>query len=99
MLLDTSIVSAFLRGATQKRSPKLWEFVANHLAVEGLAVAARLWAEGRSQKPALVFDDADLLVAATAAFHGHELATSDAKLVERLKRISLPVGVRLVPLE
>ncbi len=131
MLPDTSIVSAFVRGAAEKKSPKLSEFVAHHLAAEGLAVsyvtqfelrrgveqlvhrgqgrrklvafekfmervqvlgldaasgegwnlAARLWADGRSQKPALVFTDADLLIAATAAFHGHELATSDAKLV------------------
>ena len=66
---------------------------------EGWNLAARLWAEGRSQKPALKLTDADLLIAATAAFHSHELATADAKLAEGLKRISFPVTVSLVPME
>ncbi len=133
MLLDTNIVSAFLRRDAQQTTPRLYDFVTAQLSVEGLAIshvtqfelrrgieelvrrgqgrrklvdfekfmemvqvlgldaalgegwnlAARLWAEGRCQKPALVFADADLLLAATAAFHGHELATADVGLAER----------------
>lgn len=64
---------------------------------EGWNLAARLWAEGRSKGRA--FTDADLLIAATAAFHGHEFATSEVGLVEGLAQLSLPVPVRLVPLE
>jgi predicted nucleic acid-binding protein len=149
MLLDTNIVSAFLRRDARKRTPKLFEFVAALLSADGLAIsyvtqfelrrgmeqlvrrgegrrklvdfekflervqvlgldgalgegwnlAARLWAEGRAQKPALVVTDADLLMATTAAFHGHELATADAGLAEGLRRLAFPVGVTLVPME
>jgi predicted nucleic acid-binding protein len=35
MLLDTNIVSAFLKG----QPPKLFAFVSDHLATEGLAVS------------------------------------------------------------
>ena len=147
MLLDTNIVSAFLKPAAP---PTLLEFVSDQLVAEGLAIsfitqfelrrgveelvrrgqgrrklvayekfiesvqvlgldagdgdgwnfAARLWAEGRAHKPALVFKDADLLIAATAAFHGHELATAEVRLVEGLRKLSAyPVAVRLVPME
>jgi predicted nucleic acid-binding protein len=149
MILDTNIVSLFLRRDAQKNDPKLFAFVTTLFSAEGLAIsyvtqfelrrgidvlahrgegrrklvafekfmeriqvlgldgasgagwnlAARLWAEGRSKKPALVFADGDLLIAATAAFHGHELATADVALADGLSRISFPVAVRLVPME
>jgi|CZKU01.1.fsa_nt_gi predicted nucleic acid-binding protein len=150
MLLDTNIVSAFLRRDGQKQAPRLFEFIATVLSAEGLAIsyvtqfelrrgieelvrrgegrrklvafekfmervqvlgldgasgegwnlAARLWSEGRSLKPALVLTDADLLIAATAASHGHEFATSEVGLVEGLRRLAtFPVAVRLVPME
>ena len=149
MLLDTNIVSAFLRRDAQKQAPRLFEFIATVLSAEGLAIsyvtqfelrrgieeligrgegrrklvafekfmervqvlgldgasgegwnlAARLWAEGRSLKPALVLTDADLLIAATAGFHGHEFATCEVGLVEGLQRLAFPVAVRLVPME
>jgi predicted nucleic acid-binding protein len=63
---------------------------------EGWNLAARLWAEGRARKPAQMFADADLLIAATAAFHGHELATADVGLAEGLTKVGFPVAVRLV---
>jgi len=147
MLLDTSIVSAFIRPDGLSRTPKVYAFVAQQLAAEGLAIAfvtqfelrrgieelarrgegrrklvsfekfmdrvqvlgldgaagegwnlaAQLWAEGRSK--GRVFADADLFIAATAAFHGQELATSDAGLAEGLVQLSFPVPVRLVPME
>ncbi len=64
---------------------------------EGWNLAARLWAEGRSK--GCVFTDADLLIAATAAFHGQEFATSEVGLAEGLKQLAFPVPVRLVPVE
>jgi len=66
---------------------------------EGWNFAARLWAEGRSKSPARVFTDADLLIAPTAAFHGHEFATCEIGLVEGLRQLTFPVAVRLVPME
>ncbi len=39
MLLDTNIVSAFIRREAQKRTPKVYEFVATQLATQGLAIA------------------------------------------------------------
>jgi predicted nucleic acid-binding protein len=147
MLLDTNIVSAFIRRDAQKRTPKVYDFVATQLAAQGLAIAfvtqfelrrgieelvrrgqgrrklvnfekfmervqvlgldaalgegwnlaARLWAEGRSKGQ--VFTDADLLIAATAAFHGHEFATSELGLAEGIAQLAFPVPVRLVPVE
>jgi len=148
MLLDTNIVSLFLGSDAQKRTPKLFQFVAAQLSAEGLAIShltqfelrrgieelvrrgqgrrklvsfekfmervevlglmeaaaragisPRLWAGGRSEKPARVFADADLLIAATAAFHGHEFATSDVGLAEGLRQLAFPVAVHLVPIE
>jgi predicted nucleic acid-binding protein len=64
----------------------------------GWNVAARLWAEGRDLKPAHLFSDGDLLIAATAAFHGRPFVTADANLAEGLRRLSFPVGVELVPI-
>ena len=39
MVLDTNIVSAFLRHEAPNRTPKLYEFVRTQLAAEGLAIA------------------------------------------------------------
>jgi predicted nucleic acid-binding protein len=64
---------------------------------EGWNLAARLWAEGRPK--GRVFTDADLLIAATAAFHGQELATSEVGLAEGLAQLTFPVRVRLVAVE
>jgi predicted nucleic acid-binding protein len=64
---------------------------------EGWNLAARLWADGRSKGRG--FTDADLLIAATAAFHGQELATSDAGVVEGLREIAFPVAVHIVSME
>ncbi len=41
-------------------------------------------------KPARVFSDADLLIAATAAFHGQEFATSEVNLAEGLRQLAFP---------
>jgi predicted nucleic acid-binding protein len=147
MLLDTNIVSAFLRGDAAQKTPKLFGFVTAQLKAEGLAVAyvtqfelrrgveelvrrgegrrklvdfekfmervqvlgldagmgegwnlaARLWAEGRSKGS--VFEDADLIIAATAAFHGQEFATGEVGLAKGLAQLTFPVAVRLVPME
>jgi predicted nucleic acid-binding protein len=149
MLLDTNIVSVFLKREGRTKTPKLFEFVRNQLAVDGLAVsyvtqfelrrgieglvrrgegrrklvafekfmervqvlgldagggegwnlAARLWAEGRAVKPAVVLADADLLIAATAALHGHEFATAEVGLADGLRKLAFPVAVHLVRME
>jgi predicted nucleic acid-binding protein len=39
MLLDTNIVSAFLKRDAQKKTPKLFEFVVSQLLTEGLAIS------------------------------------------------------------
>jgi predicted nucleic acid-binding protein len=66
---------------------------------EGWDLAARLWADGRAQRPAIVFEDADLFIAATAAFHGRNFATSDRGLVENLKKVRFPTVVHFIPSE
>ena len=38
-LLDTNVVSAFLRGDARKKTPKLFEFVADQLTADGLTVS------------------------------------------------------------
>lgn len=149
MLVDTNLISAFLRRDAETRTPKLFEFVTdlvtrNDLFIsfvtqyelrrgaeklvrqgagrkklveidkfieraqvlgldagfgEGWNLAARLWADGRAQKPARVFEDADLLHAATAAYYGRGFATSDAKLAARLAEIAYAGAVVLVKIE
>src|SRR5450432_2743894 len=39
MLLDTNIVSAFLRPDGKKQAPRLFEFIATVLSAEGLAIS------------------------------------------------------------
>lgn len=62
----------------------------------GWNVAARIWADGRAHQPAIVFTDADLLIAATAAFHGRPFATSEARLAENLRRLAFPTDLVVV---
>ena len=62
----------------------------------GWTFAARLWADGRAHRPAIVMTDADLLIAATAAIHGRPFATSEARLAANLREIGFPVDVRVV---
>jgi len=63
----------------------------------GWNFAARLWADGRAHQPAIVLTDADLLIAATAAFHARPFATSEGRLADNLREIAFPVEVRVVP--
>ena len=65
----------------------------------GWDAAARYWAEGRAQQPAIVIKDADLLIATTAAVHGRPFATTDERLALNLKAISYPMAVHVVPKE
>lgn len=60
----------------------------------GWNLAARLWAAGTAI--GRKFTDADLLIAATAAFHAEPFATSDKGLAEGLQQIKLPVPVHLL---
>lgn len=63
----------------------------------GWDVAAHLWAVGRESKPARVFSEADLLIAATAIFHDHVLVTSEARLAELLTQLGYAHAVEVVP--
>ncbi|MFO7562395.1 MAG: hypothetical protein R6X02_07105 [Enhygromyxa sp.] len=45
----------------------------------GWDVAADLWAKGQVHKPAVNFAEQDLLIAATALWHGLALATAETK--------------------
>lgn len=60
--------------------------------------AAELWAKARMHKPSIVFSEADLLIAATASFHGETLLTFDAGLAQNLEAIGFG-QVTLVPRE
>jgi predicted nucleic acid-binding protein len=64
----------------------------------GWNLAARVWADGRAHRPAIVFTDADLLIAATAATHRRRFATSEGRLADNLRRIGFPVEVQVVPI-
>ena len=62
----------------------------------GWNLAAQLWAKARQQRPAVVFTDADLLIAVTAALHGRAFATSEARLVENLRRIEYTAPMQVI---
>jgi predicted nucleic acid-binding protein len=146
-LLDTNLVSAFLRPDAPTRFPGQYDFVSGLVAGDGFAIshvtqfelrrgveellrrgegrrklvalekfldrvevlgldgaggsgwslAARLWADGRAHRPAIVFTDADLLIAATAAIHGRTFVTSEGRLADNLRQIGFPVAVQVVP--
>jgi predicted nucleic acid-binding protein len=148
-VLDTDLVSAFLRPDARERYPRLTEFVTDLVHTEGLSIAfvtqyelrrgfeellrrgqghrllvryekllarvevlgldagagdgwnraASLWAEGRTRRPSIVFKDADLLIAATAEFHGRSFATCEARLAENLRAIGFSSPVVIVKAE
>lgn len=148
-VLDTDLISAFLKPDADERYPRLLEFVTELLGAEGLSIAyvtqfelrrgfeelrrkgqglrlmvryekllarcevlgldgesgagwdlaARLWADGRAKKPAICFKDADLLIAATAAYHGQAFATCEGRLIENLQAVGYPSPTVVVPLE
>jgi predicted nucleic acid-binding protein len=64
----------------------------------GWTTAAELWAQGRAKRPAIVFSDGDLIIAATASLHGETLVTFDAKLAKNLEAIGY-ANVLLLPRE
>lgn len=68
----------------------------DHAGGRGWTLAARFWAKAKAVRPSIVFTDADLLIAMTAAFHQRPFATSEARLAENLRRVSFPVGLRVV---
>lgn len=65
----------------------------------GWNLAAELWARGSVMKPAIRFSEGDLLIAATAAFHGRILLTGDRTLVENLGAIGWAGQVELLAAE
>lgn len=62
----------------------------------GWNVAAQLWAKARQQRPAVVFTDADLLIAVTAALHGRAFATSEARLAENLRKVEYAAPMHVI---
>ena len=62
-------------------------------------VAADIWARGQLTKPATVFQDADLLIYATALAYGRRLVTCDAKLGELLHAVEVDPQVVVLALE
>lgn len=64
----------------------------------GWSVAAEHWAKLHAHKPAINLTDGDLLIATTAALHGHAFATSEGRLVENLRQIDFPGELITVPL-
>lgn len=148
MLLDTNVVSEFLRTGAAVRFPKLDQLIREALEADDLKIAfitqfellrlglkqelqqqgrrklvalrkfldrcsalglddgagvgwnhaAELWAKARMHKPSIVFSEADLLIAATASFHGETLLTFDAGLAQNLQAIGFE-QVSLVPRE
>ena len=63
----------------------------------GWDAAAKLWADGRTQHPAIVIEDADLLIATTALVHERPFATTDERLARNLEAIGFPMPVQVVP--
>lgn len=90
-----------LRGQNVSRKLVRFEMLYSELDVLTLddvawVTAAELWARGRAMKPAVVFSDADLLIAVTAARYGRALVTCDARLATNLERIAFPTPVILL---
>ena len=62
----------------------------------GWGIAAEIWAHAGVAKPAVTIPEADLLVAATAAFHQRTLVTSDRTLAANLEATGFPLRVDVV---
>lgn len=62
----------------------------------GWTLAARFWARAKAHQPSVVFTDADLLIATTAALHGRPFATSEARLAANLRRIDFHTELQVV---
>lgn len=60
------------------------------LGGEGWNVAARLWAESKAH--GALFGDRDLLIVATASFHGRTLLTADERLAASIDRLATALG-------
>ena len=103
--LRRGIKAELLQGRARRKAARL-ELVLRTVSVLGLDgagfaawnIAANIWAEGKGRVPAVVVADADLLIFATAQAHGRVLATTDARLVERLRDLGQSAGARLVEL-
>ncbi len=145
-VLDSDVLSAYLKADCATRTPELHRFVTNLVRTEGVAIsyvtlyelrrwlaelqlrgegrrkrvmfekliedadvigldgstgegwniAARIWATGRAHKPAIVITDADLLIAATAEFHGRRFVTCETTLAENLRAAGLKVDVEVL---
>lgn len=101
--LRRGVEDLVLKGQGRRRLVDLEKFL-DRVEVLGLDVgngmgwnlAAQLWARARQQRPAIVFWEADLLIAVTAALHGRAFATSEARLVENLRRIEFPTETRVI---
>lgn len=59
--------------------------------------AADLYARGRVMTPAVIVDDADLLIAATALHYSRTLVTTDGRLAKNLEVIGAGPEVVLLP--
>jgi predicted nucleic acid-binding protein len=101
--LRRGVEELVLRGQGRRRLVDLEKFL-DRVEVLGLDVgngtgwnlAAQLWAKARQHRPAIVFTEADLLIAATAALHGRAFATSEARLVDNLRRIEFSVETQVI---
>lgn len=103
--LRRGVLDLVQRGQGRRRLVALTKFIAgvevlglDHLGGVGWSVAAEHWAKLHAHKPAINLTDGDLLIATTAAFHGHAFATSEGRLVENLRRIDFPGELIIVPL-
>jgi predicted nucleic acid-binding protein len=103
--LRRGVGALLLRGQGRRKSVAIERFLdtayvlgLDDRAGEGWNLAASLWAQAHVLKPSLVLGEADLLIAATAAFHGRPLATTDGKLGEALGKLAFPVPVQLLRL-
>jgi hypothetical protein len=95
------------RAACARRAPKarlVEDFLerANILGLDagdGWLLAARLWANARALRPTSeTLTDCDVLIAATAALHGHDFVTADEHLATVLGQLAFPVAVHLLPI-
>lgn len=101
--LRRGVEDLVLRGQGRRKLVELEKFL-DRVEILGLdayggrgwTLAARFWAHAKAHRPSIVFTDADLLIATTAAFHERPFATSEARLAENLRRIDFPTELRVV---